>query len=168
MTPTLQTERLTLRPMRLDDFDLYAAFRASERSPQPGGPADRRKAWSMFCEDVASWSLYGYGKLVMEEKAAARPLGLAGVVHAFGWEAPELAWAIYDASDEGKGFAREAMQAFLNYCARTLGWVSAVSLVAVDNRASLRLADRLGGVEERRLEDGGVTYIVLRHSLEVA
>ena len=168
MIPTLQTERLTLRPMRLDDFDQYAAFRAGDRSPQPGGPADRRKAWSMFCEDVACWSLRGYGKLVMEERDGQRPLGLAGVVHAFGWDGPELAWAIFDAADEGKGFAGEAMRAVLDFCRDGLGWVSAISVVAVDNLASLRLAERLGGVEERRLEEGGVTYIAMRHSLEAA
>ena len=168
MIPTLQTERLTLRPMRLDDFDTYAEFRAGERSPSPGGSADRHKAWSMFCEDVACWSLRGYGKLVIEERTAHRPVALAGVVHAFGWDGPELAWAIFDASDEGHGFASEAMRAVLNFCRDGLGWVSAVSVVAVDNLASLRLARRLGGVEERRLEDDGATYVVMRHSLGAA
>ena len=49
--PTLHTARLRLRPQRLDDFGVYAAFLASPRARGMGGPFGEVAAWGQFCHD---------------------------------------------------------------------------------------------------------------------
>ena len=46
LIPTLTTARLTLRAPKLEDFEHWAAFFASERSAHERGPLARRQAWS--------------------------------------------------------------------------------------------------------------------------
>mgnify|MGYP001801534739 CR=1 FL=1 len=43
--PTLETERLILRPPRPEDTEACVAFYASERSSRVGGPANAHDAW---------------------------------------------------------------------------------------------------------------------------
>ena len=78
MIPTLQTERLTLRPYQNADWPAYLAFCKSERTKYMGGPHTETVAWSWFTNDIATWSLNGFGTLAIDIDGSM--LGFAGLV----------------------------------------------------------------------------------------
>jgi hypothetical protein len=60
MIPTLETDRLHLRPWRAHDFEPMAAFYADERTARYiGGTIGREQAWRRLAAIVGHWSLVG-------------------------------------------------------------------------------------------------------------
>lgn len=145
--PVLQTERLTLRPMRAADFPDYAALMASPRSVYMGGPHDTAAAWGNFCHDVAGWALYGIGALMTERRSDGVVLGQVGVSHGPLYPESELGWMLFDGF-EGHGYATEGAAALRDWAFATLPLDSLVSYTHPDNLASQAVARRLGAVED--------------------
>ena len=141
-TPRLVTERLVLRVPVAGDFDVFAAYFMSERARYTGGQPDRILAWQRFCVTLGHWVFRGYGVFVIEWQG--RAIGAAVPYFPEGWPEPELAWQIWDARAEGQGLAQEAALATRAHVYDTLGWETAVSLIAPDNGRSATLAQRLG------------------------
>lgn len=162
MIPTLYTERLTLRPYLRDDFDAYAAFMGSPRAEHMNGPIDREQAWNWFTNDIATWSLYGFGTLAIEFDGALA--GGVGLVHPPHFPEAECGWFVFEGHD-GKGFAAEAGQAILQYTFATTQLASVVSYIGERNAASIRVAQKLGAVHDpaaKAPEDEGT--LVYRHT----
>lgn len=164
--PTLQTQRLTLRPMVEADFADYAAFLASPRAAGLGGPLSRRQAWGMFCHDIACWPLFGHGALMIVLRASGRCIGQVGINDGPLFPEKELGWLLYD-GHEGQGYATEAARALRDWAAQTLKLASLVSYVAADNAASAAVAERLGAVRDPDAERTDPTDLVFRHPLSV-
>ena len=143
MIPTLTTERLRLRAPEARDFDAYAEFRASDRAKPLGGPFNRTQAFGQFAALLGHWTLRGYGRWLVADKASDAPLGVVGLLNPDGWPEPELAWSVF-APAEGKGVAYEAACAARDYAFATVGLTTLISLVAADNPRSTALAKRLG------------------------
>lgn len=141
--PTLRTERLVLRAPRIGDFEGYAAFRESERARMIGGPFTRAQAFEQMSALVGHWLFRGYGRWMVADGATDEPLGVVGLFFPEGWPEPEIAWSLFDGA-EGRGIAFEAATAARSYAYGTLGWRTAVSLVAPENARSIALAERLG------------------------
>ena len=151
MTPTLHTNRMTLRPYALADFPAYAAFLASPRARFMGGPLDAEGAWGYFTNDVAQWALAGIGGLMLEPKGGGGPLGTVALCHGL-FPEPELGWFLFEDA-ERQGYAGEAAGAMLAWARETRAVASLVSYIDADNHASRRLAERLGA----RLDPGAAT-----------
>lgn len=151
MIPTLHTDRLALRAPRWDDFDAYAAFRASPRTATVGGPFSRSEAFTQLCAILGHWSLRGYGRWMVAERATDAPVGIVGLYYPEGWPEPELAWSVFDAA-EGRGYAHEAALASRIYAYDTLGWSTLISAVDPANTRSVALAKRLGCAQEAPFE----------------
>jgi len=149
--PTLTTSRLTLRPLMAADFDVFADFFASDRSKFVGGPVPRELSWRMLAVELGHWSLRGYGRWAVEETASGRFAGVVGPWNPEGWPEPEVGWDLM-AGFEGKGYATEAATAALAYVFDTLGWPTAISLVATGNDSSRRVARRLGAAHDGMFE----------------
>jgi len=143
MIPTLQTERLTLRPYRRDDFAAFAAFMGSDRAVHMGGPIDATEAWTWFTNDIATWALYGFGTLAVEFEGQFA--GGVGLVHPPHFPEAECGWFIFDGFT-GKGIAQEAGRKMLDHTFATTDLPSIVSYISKDNTASIRVAEALGGV----------------------
>ena len=143
MIPVLTTERLTLRAPRLDDFEAFAAFRASERARFVGGPDDRAAAWQQFAAVAGQWALRGYGRWLVADRGTDAPLGVVGLHHPDDWPEAEIAWSV-SARGEGRGIAHEAARAARDHAYGTLGWTTAMSFVDPANLRSEALARRLG------------------------
>jgi RimJ/RimL family protein N-acetyltransferase len=141
--PTIETARLRLRAPRATDFDAYAAFRGSERARILGGPYSRSEAFEQMAALVGHWHLRGFGRWMVADLGTDTPLGVVGLFHPEDWPEPEIAWSVFDAA-EGRGIAHEAAVAARTYAFDTLGWSTAVSLVAPANGRSAALARRLG------------------------
>lgn len=147
MIPTLHTDRLTLRAPRADDFETYAAFRASERAKMLGGPFTRAQAFDQFCNLVGHWTLRGYGRWLVADRETDEPLGIVGLLCPETWPEPELAWSVF-APAEGRGIAYEAAVAARAYAYEHCGLGPLISLVATENTRSAALAKRLGATPD--------------------
>ncbi|MEM8632604.1 MAG: GNAT family N-acetyltransferase [Pseudomonadota bacterium] len=141
--PELTTDRLRLRLPRMDDFDAYARYRASERSRHVGGPNSRADAFSMLSSIIGQWQLRGYGRWIVADKTSDAPLGVVGIYHPDDWPEAEIGWTVFEEA-EGKGIAYEAALATRRYAYDTLGWSTIISLVAPENTRSAALARRMG------------------------
>lgn len=141
--PTLATDRLTLRAPRLEDFEPYAAFFASDRSIHEDGPLDRRDAWREFATSTACWALRGYGVWSIEETATGAWLGEAGIYHPDYYPEAEIGWTLA-AGAEGRGVAQEAARMARDWAHEVAGLTTLVSYIGPGNARSIRLAERLG------------------------
>ncbi|MEM1298021.1 MAG: GNAT family N-acetyltransferase [Pseudomonadota bacterium] len=151
--PVIETERLLLRALGEQDFAPLAAFYASDRAKFVGGPMDSESTWRMLATEIGHWALRGYGRFGVEEKATGATVGLVGPWNPEGWPEPEIGWDLMNGF-EGKGYATEAGRAALAYSYNTLGWPTAISLVADGNYGSAAVALRLGA-----RQDGTYTHV---------
>lgn len=159
--PTLRTERLTLRPPILADFEHRAAFYASDRSVPEGGPLSRVAAWRIWASEVGQWLLMGYGPFSVEKDGAY--VGEVGIYHAAEYPEPELGWFVLPEA-EGQGIAAEAALAVMAWARRRFGWDRLISIIAPANARSIALGLRLGG----RIVPGPVIDpgdVVIEHDL---
>ena len=151
--PTLTTERLVLRPATMADFPAYRGFVTSDRAGFMGGPHDAATAWNWFCNDTAQWTLLDMGALIITHQG--RAIGQVAVCGGPQFPEPELGWFLYDATDEGQGFAAEAATALRNWALGPRGLATIVAYVDPQNVASVRLAERLGGQRDHRAATPG-------------
>ncbi|WP_299722800.1 GNAT family N-acetyltransferase [uncultured Tateyamaria sp.] len=143
-TPTLTTDRLTLRAPHPGDLAAFIAFYATDRSHFTGGPKTLREAWNYFGTQIGHWVMRGYGMFVLTRTGDDTALGIVGHWHPNTWPEREIGWVLFDAADEGQGIAFEAAQACISHAYDTLNWTTAVSYIAAENTASIALAERLG------------------------
>lgn len=149
--PVLHTQRLTLRAPAQQDFDTFADFFMSERAKFVGGPATREQSWRMLATELGHWPLRGYGRWSVTETATDAFVGTVGPWNPEGWPEPEIGWDLMN-GHEGKGYATEAARAALDYVYGTLGWTTAISLVAPANDGSRNVARRLGARHDGMFE----------------
>jgi RimJ/RimL family protein N-acetyltransferase len=155
--PTLETDRLLLRPPCADDFDAWAAFMAdAEAARFLGGPQPPAGAWRSLAMMAGSWVINGYGNFSVIEKASGRWIGRCGPWYPTGWPGPEIGWA-FDRSVWGKGYATEAARCCLTYAYEVLGWDRVVHPIDPGNTASIAVARRIGSTLL------GPTQLVLPH-----
>ena len=141
--PTLETERLTLRPPKVADFDAFADFYASDRAKFVGGPLTRESAWRMLAMEVGHWSLAGFGRWIVTTKDSDAPIGLVGLFCPDGWPEPEIGYDLF-ANSEGQGYATEAALASRDHAYDVLAWPTAISLINPANIGSKGVATRMG------------------------
>ena len=147
--PTLETDRLILRPLALKDFEAFAAFYASDHARFVGGPTTRELAWRSLAQEMGHWALLGFGRWAITLKGSDDWIGVAGLWHPEGFPERELGWDLARHAT-GQGYATEAGAAARAYAYDTLGWTTLISLVADGNDASTRVAARLGARPDGR------------------
>lgn len=160
--PTLETERLRLRPMTFDDWPAYQEVMCTERALFMGGPYEKQAAWGWFCNDIAQWPLFGHGALIAEERATGQPVGQVGINHGPFFPEFELGWFVYPEA-EGKGYAFEAAEALRNWGFETFGLKTLVSYISPENMRSRKLAERLGAVLDPNATGPDPSDLVYRH-----
>lgn len=153
--PTLETERLILRPFRLDDLDAHAAILSDAEVIRyvSGEPVTREDAWRRLLAGVGMWSLIGCGPWAVELRSDGRLVGQCGFFQ-FNRDItpsilgePEMGW-IFDRSVHGQGVAFEACRAALTWADQALESQSYPAIIDPENRPSMKLAERLGFVRE--------------------
>ena len=163
MIPRLETERLILREGREADLDPMAAFYADEELSKPvGGPLNRDDVWGRMAFNRGHWVLRGFGNWALEEKATGDYVGWCGLWFPEGFPEREVGWGLMRGK-HGRGYATEAATRARTYAYETLGWQTAISLIAQDNSRSIRVAERLGATLERVTQYHGMDFAVYRH-----
>ena len=145
--PVYEAGRLRYRGPRMDDFEAWAEFRASDRSKGVGGPYSRAAAFDSFCEIAGHWGLRGYGRWLIADLETDTPLGVVGLFYPEDWPEPEIAWSVFEPA-EGKGYAYEAAMFARSYAYDVLGWDTVISCTAKGNTRSEALAKRMGAFHE--------------------
>jgi len=161
--PVLETERLTLRMPRFEDFAERVAFYASERSVWEGGPYTKEQAWRIFASEVGQWPLMGFGPFSVDDRVTGEYLGEVGIYQPPNFPEPELGWFVVDAA-EGRGIAAEAARAVMVWTRKAFGWDYIDNYIDPGNARSIALGLRIGGV---KVDAPGAdpTDVVIRHDL---
>jgi len=147
---TLETDRLTMRPPELDDFeDIVALWADPEVVRYIGGkPSTREESWHRLHRGAGQWALHGYGPMMIREKASGRFVGEVGFAD-FGRQIDpplgplEAGWVLAPWS-HGKGFATEAMTSLMGWITQLFAGHRAVCMIDVENDASQRVAAKCG------------------------
>src|SRR5688500_15052962 len=161
----IETERLTLRLHRVEDFANTAEMWGDPVVTKHigGKPSTTEESWHRILRNMGHWQAMGWGYWVVREKKTGRFAGEAGFAHlkreldpSFG-DTPEAGWVLSPWA-HGKGFAAEAMRA-------ALAWLGekkrTVCMIDPDNEASLKLAAKLGYREYARTTYKGAPSVLL-------
>jgi len=150
--PTLETPRLILRGWRAEDLAPYAAMMADAGTARfitrKGLAYSQAQTWAEMALLIGHWQLLGHGMFVVEERATGAFLGRVGPLQPPGYPGFEIAWGLAPAA-RGKGYAVEAASAAIDWSFAHVPLDRIVSLIHPRNRASQRVAERLG---ERRTD----------------
>ena len=154
MNPTdirIETERLLLRPPRIEDFDAFAELQAdAEAARFIGGQVKRAEAWRRFLWQPGAWLVQGFGMFGVVEKASGLWVGQIGPWKPDSWPGNEIGYSFHPRA-WGKGYATEAGIAAIGWAFEHLGWDDIIHSIAPDNVPSQRVAQRLGS---RKLRSG--------------
>jgi RimJ/RimL family protein N-acetyltransferase len=164
------TARLLLDvPVAADLPGLMQIVSHPETTRHLGGVQSAPEQFTRLLRNAGSWPLYGYGGFAVRLRESGALVGQVGVFHAWrglGPDAdnlPEAGW-ILGHGHTGRGLAREAAAAVLDWFDAAHGPQPIVALIDPDNAPSLALAARLGFVPVRDTELGGAPVRLLRRS----
>jgi len=140
----LRTERLLLRPARLDDVEAFHAVMSDPRatrywSTPPHQNLDETRAW---VTSMVEGSVDICNDFVIE--LDARLIGKAGC-----YKLPEIGYILHPDS-WGKGYAREAVSAVIAHVFATCDVERLIADVDPRNTGSIALLERLGFTETHR------------------
>lgn len=142
--PTLETDRLVLRPPQREDVAAWLAFSADEEVMRHlGGVQTPAVAWRSICSAAGAWSLSGFSLFSVIEKASGRWIGRLGPWRPEGWPGNEVGWSL-TRDVWGRGYASEGATASLDYAFDVLGWTEVIHCIDRENAPSIKLAQRLG------------------------
>lgn len=146
--PVIQTERLTLRPIAMEDFPRWAEMMADPEAARfLGGAQPAATAWRGFMTMAGAWSLTGVSMFSVIERDSGLWLGRIGPWRPHGWPGTEVGWGLHPEA-QGKGFGVEAAAAAIDYAFDVLGWTEVIHCIDPDNLPSIRLAERIGSYNQ--------------------
>lgn len=169
--PTLHTDRLTLRPHLLSDFDdIHALWAdpATVRFIGNGKPQDAQAAWFRILRHAGLWALAGYGSWVFADRATGAYVGSGGLLEAKRGipeleGVPEVGWAIRE-DWGGQGLATEGVRATLAWSDAHVNASTTRCIIDPGNQASIKVALKCGFYEMARVQDGETTLILLERA----
>jgi RimJ/RimL family protein N-acetyltransferase len=154
MMPTdikLESDRLLLRPMVLDDFDSLHALTVPEKMRTYLGPTkpSRDESFQRLMRHAGGWALFGFGMFAVIEKSSGAFIGTNGLFmgkRELGDDFdpyPETGWIIADAY-WGQGIATKSAQMAHEWMDATFNPKRTVCMISPGNIASLKIADKFG------------------------
>jgi len=146
--PTVETERLILRPFADGDIDRYFAIHdtAEVRSAlHIGDEFDRDVAWGQLARWLGQWALRNSGNWAVELKSTGDLIGRAGTHRPplVDWPGLEIGWT-FDPAHWGCGYATEAGRASIEWAFANHDDSELFSCILPANTASQAVARRLG------------------------
>jgi len=149
--PIVETKRLVLRGHRIDDYaDCFRLWTDESVTRFIGGrPSTQEEVWARLLRYGGLWALLGFGYWVVTEKHGGRFLGEVGFAD-FRREiepsldgTPEMGWVLAPDS-QGRGYATEAVRAAIAWGDEHFGGRRMACIIAPENEASLRVAEKCG------------------------
>lgn len=159
----IQSERLTLRTMTIDDVEpLLKVFTdPAVMASFGGGSFDRVQMEQWVKRNLEHQEQHGYGLFTLLHRSDEVIVGDCGLEHMDFDGVPEIELG-YDLRSDywGRGLATEAAAAVRDHAFGDLGVERLISLIRPDNGASRRVAEKIGMVHERDVTRGGALYRV--------
>lgn len=151
MTATIDTERLHLRPWRIDEFEIFHALTLGDAMRRFLGsdPPSRERSFERLLRNAGCWQLLGWGPFALIERETGAAVGGCGLfrnLRGFGPHFdsyPEAGWIVAERA-WGRGYATEAMRAILAWFEAEHGGGRTVAMISPGNIASERIAAKLG------------------------
>ena len=167
--PRIETDRLVLRALRVEDLEaLWAIWSNPDVVRYLGGtPLGREDTWRRTLAACGQWAVEGFGYWVVELKAEGRIVGQLGFAD-FKRDMeptleglPELGY-VFDIRVQGEGLAFEGCKAAMTWADAELGAASYPAIISPENAPSIRLAEKLGFVRETNTTYRGVPIALFR------
>ena len=150
----LETERLTLRRLTLDDAPFLLGLLNEPsflRHIGDRGVRTVEQAEAYLTKGpLDMYRSHGHGLYLVELREGAVPLGICGLIRRPALADVDIGFA-FKPEFWGRGYAHEAAAATLEHGRRDLGLERIVAIVAEGNEASARLCQKLGMRYERRV-----------------
>jgi ribosomal-protein-alanine N-acetyltransferase len=159
----LETPRLVLRELDLEDLDFVAAMLAHREVMQFFPKCyTREESGEWILRQRERYRKDGYGYWLAVDKRSGEPVGQAGVMQAEveGVASPSLGYIMHRPYWR-RGFASEAAAAARDWVFETLDRRRVITLIRPENLPSLGVARKIGMQIERRTIFGGYEHFVL-------
>jgi RimJ/RimL family protein N-acetyltransferase len=153
--PTLETERLILRPIDMEaDFQGFSETFADAQTMRylGGNTKTPAQTWRSMATFLGHHLVRGYSFMSVIEKSSGAWVGEVGPWFPEGWPDREVGWTLHP-DHRGKGYAREAGRAALDYVRDVLGWSSVIHVIEEGNAGSERVAEALGSTRLRTITE---------------
>jgi RimJ/RimL family protein N-acetyltransferase len=158
----LETARLLLREMTIDDLDFIANMLAdAEVMRYYPRCCTREESEAWILRQRARYARDGFGFWLAATRAGDEPVGQAGLLMqdldgvmqvGLGYLVHRPFWR--------RGFAHEACTGILDHAFGSLGLARVVCPIRPENEPSRRLAEKLGMVPDRQTEYAGFRHII--------
>lgn len=139
----IETERLTLRPLAMDDLDQLVALQAEPEVARFMGAYGRAELTVWVRSNLEEWARHGHGRMAILERASDNMVGRTGLRRWPQFGETELGWAL-GADARGRGYATEAAGACLEWGFDALELDYITAMIRPDNPRSIAVAERLG------------------------
>lgn len=145
----LETERCTLRETTVEDVDaFYELYKDPSMTLYMEDLYEDPEEERQYIRDYIKnqYGFYDYGVWTVIEKESGTIIGRAGLSVRPGEEDPELGFLI-GVPWQGKGYATEVCRAIIQYAATQLEAKGVVAYVQPENKASIRVCEKVGMTE---------------------
>jgi RimJ/RimL family protein N-acetyltransferase len=143
----LETERLVLRQMNVDDdkfiFDLVNEPAFIQNIGDKGVRTLEDARDYILTGPVASYAKFGFGLYLVELAETGAPIGICGLLKRDSLEDVDIGFAFLE-KFWGKGFAHESAAAVMEYGRSVLGIERIVAITSPNNEGSIRVLSKLG------------------------
>ena len=153
----LETKRLFLRPMSLNDIDnLLGIFSDPEAMRYYPNTKSRKETEDWIEWNIESYQKNGFGLWIAIFKDSEEFVGQCGLVaqEVEGRQEVEIGYSFLRRL-WGQGLATETAQACRDYGIKQLGYNRLISLIDPKNTASRRVAEKVGMKLEKEIEKWG-------------
>lgn len=139
----IETERLLLRPMEMEDLDEFAALHLDPGVTRFIRPLDRAAAEERLRRDESEWLERGHGLLAVLDRRDGDFLGRCGLKYWPQFDETELGWVLRR-NAWGHGYATESARACIKWGFSEFDVPYLTAMINRDNVRSVRVAERIG------------------------
>jgi len=160
--PSVETDRLRLRPLREDDIPdwerlIFADPDVTRYLPGPD-ITPRERAERLYRAFTGHWERNGYGIWAMTDRETGDFIGQCGLNRIPDLGETEVDYAL-GRHAWGRGLATEAASAVVRYAFETAGLPRLIGFVIPENVASRRVLERIGFRFETEMHYWGVDLV---------
>lgn len=167
----LQSDKLVLRPVTIDDFGFLARLWADPAVVRyiTGEPLGEEDVWRRLLAKIGHWQSFGYGYWIVREKDSGALVGETGIALARRGmtqddaEIPDAGW-VFAPEFHGKGYAGEAMRSLFGWFDRTVGSDHVRCIIDPENTASRRVAEKCGFEPLAQMTYHGDTVLLMQRA----
>ncbi|NEP57601.1 MAG: GNAT family N-acetyltransferase [Symploca sp. SIO2G7] len=163
----IETRRLIVRDFQLEDWEQLAPILADPRVMQfsTTGVLSVSETQAKIQSFIASYQNYGFGKWAIFCKESNQLIGYCGIAieQIDNKEEKEIGYRL-DSKFWGQGLATEAAAAVIQYGFRQFQFPYILGVVECENKASVRVLEKLGMQYERETVFDGIKMDVYKVS----